>query len=152
MSAGGVSTAAEFVADHEIGYAAVQMGTRFIATPECKASDAYKAAIIESDENDVVLTERLTGVPVSVINNDYIRRLGTKAGPVARWMLRGHKTKHWMRTWYGLNSIRQLKAGLMKSDGAAEYWQAGKSVESHTVQSASPRWRPGWRTCAGVGD
>ena len=110
VSAGGVGTPKEFVDDIAIGYAAVQMGTRFIASTECKTSPAYKQAIIDSDESDIVLTERLTGVPVSVIKNAYIERLGTKAGPFARWMLRGHKTKHWMRTWYGLNSIRRLKA------------------------------------------
>ena len=137
VSAGGVGTASEFVEDLAIGYAAVQMGTRFIATTECRASEAYKQAIVHAEEPDIVLTERLTGVPVSVINNDYIRRLGTRAGPFARWMLRGHKTKHWMRTWYGLNSLRRLKAGLMKADGAGEYWQAGKSVAGiHQVMAA----------------
>ena len=76
-------------------------------------------------------------VPVSVIKNAYIERLGIKAGPFARWMLRGHKTKHWMRTWYGLNSIRRLKAGLMKDSGANEYWQAGKSVAGiHEIRPA----------------
>ena len=137
VSAGGVGTPKEFVDDIAIGYAAVQMGTRFIASTECKTSPAYKQAIIDSDESDIVLTERLTGVPVSVIKNAYIERLGTKAGPFARWMLRGHKTKHWMRTWYGLNSIRRLKAGLMKDSGANEYWQAGKSVSGiHEIRPA----------------
>ena len=46
-----------------IGYAGVQMGTRFIATPECRASDGYKQAIVDADEDDIVLTERITGVP-----------------------------------------------------------------------------------------
>jgi nitronate monooxygenase len=128
VSAGGVGTATEFVGELAAGYAAVQIGTRFIATTECSASDAYKQAIVHATESDIVLTERLTGVPVSVINNDYIRHLGTRAGPFARWMLRGHKTKHWMRTWYGLSSLRRLKSGLNKTDGAGEYWQAGKSV------------------------
>ncbi|MFI5309900.1 MAG: NAD(P)H-dependent flavin oxidoreductase [Gemmatimonadales bacterium] len=138
VSAGGVGTAAEFVEQLSIGYAAVQMGTRFIATPECKASNAYKRAIVDAEESDITLTERLTGVPVSVINNDYIRRLGTKAGPIARWMLKGHKTKHWMRTWYGLSSLRRLKAGLNKDSGAGEYWQAGKSVAGiHEVRPAA---------------
>ena len=137
VSAGGVGTSQEFSDDLAIGYAAVQMGTRFIASTECRASEGYKLAIIRADESDIVLTERLTGVPVSVINNDYIRRLGTKAGPMARWMLRGRRTKRWMRTWYGLNSIRRLKAGLMKADGATEYWQAGKSVAGiHDVKPA----------------
>lgn len=138
VSAGGVGSAEEFVADLALGYAAVQMGTRFIATPECRASDAYKRAIVEANEADIVLTERLTGVPVAVINNAYIQRLGTKAGPVARWMLKGHRTKHWMRTWYGLSSIRRLKAGLNKESGASDYWQAGKSVAAiHDIRPAA---------------
>ena len=137
VSAGGVGTAREFVEQLGLGYAAVQLGTRFIATPECRASDAYKRAIVEATEADITLTERLTGVPVSVINNAYVRRLGTKAGPFARWMLRGRRTKHWMRTWYALNAARRLKAGLTKESGADEYWQAGKSVAGiHDVRPA----------------
>ena len=137
VSAGGVGTAREFVDDLAIGYAAVQLGTRFIASTECKASDAYKQAIVSAQESDITLTERLSGIPVAVINNDYIRRLGTKAGPFARWMLRGHKTKHWMRTLYALNSVRRLKAGLSKTSGDGEYWQAGKSVAGiHDVRPA----------------
>jgi NAD(P)H-dependent flavin oxidoreductase YrpB (nitropropane dioxygenase family) len=71
VSAGGVGTASEFVEQLSIGYAAVQLGTRFIATTECTASDAYKRAIVEAEEADITLTERLSGVPVSVINNDF---------------------------------------------------------------------------------
>ncbi len=137
VSAGGVGAATEFIDDLALGYAAVQMGTRFIATTECKASDAYKQAILHANEDDVVLTERLTGVPVAVINNDYIRHLGTKAGPIARWMLKGHRTKRWMRMLYALNSARRLKSGLSKSSGEGEYWQAGKSVASiHDIRPA----------------
>ena len=127
VAAGGVGTAREFVHLMQLGYAAVQLGTRFIATNECKASEAYKKAIIDSDEDDIVLTERLTGVPVAVINNAWIQRTGTRSGPIARWMLRGRKTKHWMRMIYALRGGLRLKAGLMKED-EGEYWQAGKSV------------------------
>ena len=138
ISAGGVGTAREFVEQLAIGYAGVQLGTRFIATPECKASDAYKKAIVDSTEADITLTERLTGVPVSVINNAYIRRIGGKAGPFARWMLKGPRTKKLMRTWFGLNSVWRLKAGLNKENGASEYWQAGKSVAGiHDVRPAA---------------
>ena len=128
VSAGGVGTPEEFARQLRLGYAAVQLGTRFIATAECKASDAYKQAIVAADEDDIVLTERLTGVPVAVIRNAYVERLGTKAGPLARWMLKGRKTKHWMRTWYALNSLRRLKKSLLTDDTSREYWQAGKSV------------------------
>jgi nitronate monooxygenase len=58
----------------DLGYAGVQMGTRFIATTECLAHEDYKQAILDAVPADIVLTERLTGVPVAVINNAYIRR------------------------------------------------------------------------------
>jgi hypothetical protein len=77
------------------------------------------------------------GVPVAVIRNPYVERLGTKAGGFARWMLKGRKTKHWMRTWYALNSVRRLKKSLLTDDTSREYWQAGKSVAGiHEVKPA----------------
>lgn len=137
VSAGGVGTPEEFARHLRMGYAAVQLGTRFIATPECKASDAYKQAIVDADEDDIVLTERLTGVPVAVIRNAYIDKLGTKAGPFARWMLKGRKRKHWMRTWYALNSVRRLKKSLNSAETGTDYWQAGKSVAGiHSIVPA----------------
>jgi nitronate monooxygenase len=111
-----------------MGYAGAQLGTRFIATPECRASDAYKQAVVGSSEEDIVLSERITGVPVAVIRTPYIERMGLRAGPVARWMLRGRKRKHWMRTIYALKSLWQLKRSSLAEIGAPEYWQAGKSV------------------------
>lgn len=137
VSAGGVGDAQEFTRQLRIGYAAVQLGTRFIATPECKASDAYKQAIVDADADDIVMTERLTGVPVAVIRNAYIDRLGTTAGWFARWMLKGRKTKHWMRTWYALNSVRRLKKSLHSSNLSTDYWQAGRSVAGvHALKPA----------------
>lgn len=128
VCAGGVSDGPSFRAALAIGYVGVQMGTRFIATTECSAHPDYKAAIVNAKPSDIVLTERLTGVPVAVIRNEYVERTGTKAGPIARWMLRGRKTKHWMRTIYALTSLRKLKHSLHKAAGRDDYWQAGKSV------------------------
>ena len=128
ICAGGVGTAEEFSAALRLGYAGVQMGTRFIATTECKASEAYKAAIVRAREDDIVLTERITGVPVAVIRTPYIDRLGLRAGPVARWLLRGRRTKHWMRTVYALKSLWQLKRASLDETGRRDYWQAGRSV------------------------
>jgi len=138
VAAGGVGTPQEFARDIALGYAAVQMGTRFIATVECTASTAYKQAIVAADEADIVLTERLTGVPVAVIRNAYVERLGTRAGPFARWMLRGRKRKHWMRTLYTLNSVRRLRKSLSSADTSTDYWQAGKSVGGiHSIEPAA---------------
>lgn len=134
VCAGGVGDERDFVRMLRLGYDGCQLGTRFIATTECAASDAYKAAIVAAGETDIVLSERLTGVPVAVIDTPVIRRMGTRAGPVARWMLRGRRTKHWMRTIYALKSLWQLKRSLR---GDEEYWQAGRSVSGiHGVEPA----------------
>jgi nitronate monooxygenase len=129
VCAGGIGDAEDFVRALEMGYAAVQMGTRFIATTECTAHADYKRAIVEAHADDVVLTERITGVPVAVIRTPYIEKTGTRAGPLARWMLKGRKTKHWMRTIYALQSLWKLKRSSVRSFSYRDYLQAGKSVE-----------------------
>ena len=128
VCAGGVGHGEEFVAALRMGYAGVQMGTRFIATHECSASAEYKQTIVDAQEEDIVHSERLTGVPVAVINTPSVRRLGLRAGPLARWMLRGRRTKHWMRTIYALKSLWQLRRSLHAKSARGDYWQAGKSV------------------------
>jgi nitronate monooxygenase len=130
VCAGGIGSPDDFVGALRMGYAAVQMGTRFIATPECRAHPRYKQAILDAQESDIVLTDRLTGVAVSVIETPYVRRIGTRSGWIARRMLRNRRTKHLIRAIYALRSLWQLKRGLVRGDESADYWQAGKSVAS----------------------
>lgn len=137
VCAGGIGTPEEFAAALRMGYAGVQMGTRFIATTECRTSDAYKQAIIDAKEEDIVLSERITGVPVAVINTPYIQKMGLKAGPIAKWMLRGRRTKKWMRSAYALKSLWQLKRSSLDTTASRDYWQAGKSVDGiHSIEPA----------------
>ncbi|HSB54010.1 MAG TPA: nitronate monooxygenase [Gemmatimonadales bacterium] len=128
VCAGGIGDPAGFRAALDLGYAGAQLGTRFIATTECRASEAYKRAIVAAGEDDIVLSERITGVPVAVIRTPYIDRMGLRAGPIARWMLRHRRTKHLMRTIYALRSLWQLKRASLDESGEKDYWQAGKSA------------------------
>ena len=128
VCAGGVGESRDFWQALEQGYVACQLGTRFIASQECRASQAYKQAIIDASEDDIVLSERVTGIPVSVINTEYIKRSGTRMSSLARKMLAGKHTKHWMRLFYGLKSIWQLKRSSLDESGESDYWQAGKSA------------------------
>lgn len=134
LCAGGIGDPKGFLDALRIGYAGAQLGTRFIATPECRASAAYKDAIIRAGERDIVLTERISGIPVAVIRTPYIERLGLRAGPLARRLLRGRRTKRLMRTLYGLRSLWQLKRALLSE--RREFWQAGCSVEA--IRSIEP--------------
>jgi len=128
VCAGGIGTPDEFAAVLSMGYAGAQLGTRFIATTECTAHADYKQAIISAGEQDIVLSEKISGIPVSVINTPYIESVGTRAGAFAKWMLRGRKTKHWMRTFYSLQSIWKLKRASLQGMEYKDIFQAGKSV------------------------
>lgn len=137
VCAGGIGRADEFVDALRLGYAGAQLGTRFIATTECTAAQPYKQAIVDADENDIVLTERVSGVPLAVIRTPYVERLGTKAGPLARWMLRGRRRKKLMRTIYALRSMYRLKHASLDESGRQDFWQAGRSVAGiHDVEPA----------------
>ncbi len=131
ICAGGVGTESDFVEALEMGYDGVQMGTRFIATPDCRASAEYKAAIVDSGAGDIVRTERLTGVPLAVIRTPYIEAMGTTVGSITRSLLRWRSTKHWVRSWFALKSLRKLKRSSQDpgdARGSREYWQAGQSL------------------------
>ena len=136
ISAGGIGTADDFVKALRLGYAGVQMGTRFIATDECAVHPDYKRAIIAAREEDIVLTEKLTGVPVAVIRTPFIEKTGTAAGPVARLLLKGNRTKRWMRTFYALQAGWQLKRASLEGTSYRDFFQAGKSVAG--IDSVEP--------------
>jgi nitronate monooxygenase len=128
ICAGGVGDAEGFVDALRAGYDGVQLGTRFIASLECDVHDDYKQSILRAGERDIVLTEKISGVPVSVIRTPYIDKIGTRAGPIARWMLRGPYRKRVMRAIYGLMSIYQLRQASLRGMDYRDYFLAGKSV------------------------
>jgi nitronate monooxygenase len=126
VCAGGVATPGDFVEALRMGYAGVQMGTRLIATPECSAPADYKEAIVRAGASDVVWSERITGVPVAVLDTPRVRAMGLEAGLFTRWMLRGRRRKHWMRTYFTLRAALLLRRSMRGAEDGI--WQAGRSV------------------------
>ncbi len=128
VCAGGIGDAPAFVQALEMGYVGVQAGTRFIATDECASPEEYKRAVVEAEEKDIVLTSRITAVPVAVINNERVRREGTEVGWIAQRLLENRHTKHWVRAAYSLRSLVGLKRSAGRRMSHRDYFQAGKSV------------------------
>lgn len=138
ICAGGIGSEKSFNQALSMGYSGVQMGTRFIASNECHAHMDYKQAIVKAKEEDIVLTEKLTGVPVAIINTPTVQKVGTKASGLAKYMLKHPKFKHWIRLFYSLKSFYFLKHASLKGFSYQDFWQAGKSVdEIHEIESAS---------------
>ena len=137
VCAGGIGNETQYVEAMNLGYDACQLGTRFIATKECSSSVVYKEAIVKADADDIVLSEKITGVPVSIINTAYIKSQGTKPGAIAAWLLKHPKGKHWMRMIYTIRAAFQLRKSSYDEDAKKEFWQAGKSVSGiHKIEPA----------------
>jgi len=138
ICAGGVGGEVELRRALELGYDGVQMGTRFIATTECSTPEDYKAAIVDAGEEDITWTNRLTGVPISVIRSPGFKQENS-------WLMRrllGSRFKHTARMMLNANSFIRLRTlARSKSKDTAKkkrFYSAGKSVESvNGVESAT---------------
>ena len=129
VCAGGVGDPARYRQMIDLGYAAVQAGTRFIATEECTAHEDYKQAIVRARPEDIALTDKISGVDCAIIKTPMVERVGLRAGPIARRLLRNERTKRLMRAVYSVQSLWQLRQASRHGASFKDYWQAGKSVE-----------------------
>jgi enoyl-[acyl-carrier protein] reductase II len=73
IAAGGIADGRGFLAALSLGAKGVQIGTRFIASVECQASENYKQMIIKAKDRDTVVTGLSTGHPVRIIRNKLAR-------------------------------------------------------------------------------
>ena len=135
ISAGGVSNGKQMKQMMDLGACGISMGSPFIATDEAKVSDAYKQAIVDYGAKDIVLTEKLSGSPCTVINTPYVQKVGTKRNFLETLLSKNKKLKKFIKmlTWY-----KGTKA-LERSAFSTTYetvWCAGPSIEG--VKSIRP--------------
>src|SRR5262245_20030669 len=72
VASGGVADGAGIAAVLALGADAVQLGTRFIATPEASVHDNYKKAVLAADVGDTTLVGR-GGLPIRQLKNAFSR-------------------------------------------------------------------------------
>jgi len=58
-----------------LGLAGVQISTRFVATEECDAADAYKDAYVAAKKEDIVIIKSPVGMPGRALNNAFVKRI-----------------------------------------------------------------------------
>ncbi|MET6999942.1 NAD(P)H-dependent flavin oxidoreductase [Chitinophaga defluvii] len=70
IAAGGISSGKAMVAAFALGASGVQIGSRFVATPEASSHDHFKQAVVQAQEGDTMLSlKKLT--PVRLIKNHF---------------------------------------------------------------------------------
>jgi nitronate monooxygenase len=106
IAAGGIANGEGLLSAMALGACAASIGTRFIASKEAEVSDEYKNGIVNSEMDDIVLTEKISGTPCTIINT---------------------RTKKYFKMlvqWKGMKSLsKSILPGSYET-----LWCAGKSV------------------------
>jgi NAD(P)H-dependent flavin oxidoreductase YrpB (nitropropane dioxygenase family) len=79
IAAGGIFDGEDIARFIDLGCAGVQMGTRFVATFECDASEQFKQAYLQSSQKDVVIIKSPVGMLGRALNNKFVERMGTNS-------------------------------------------------------------------------
>jgi enoyl-[acyl-carrier protein] reductase II len=74
IAAGGIATGSQMLAAFALGADAVQVGSRFVCTPEASSHIHFKEAIIAAQEGDTKLSMKKL-VPVRLLKNDFAHKI-----------------------------------------------------------------------------
>ena len=117
---GAMSTGADILAAQALGADLAYMGTRFIATAEANASDAYKRMIVDSGPEDIVYTPVVSGIAAN-----FLRASLERSGLDLDNSGAGHKKQAGF-------------AGEAEARAWKDIWSAGHSVSGiHDVDTAA---------------
>ncbi len=130
ISAGGVGTKSDL--DEMLSYGAdgVSVGSPFIASLEAGVTAEYKQACVDYGAKDIVMTQRISGTPCTVINTPYVQKIGTKESWLESVLNKNNKLKKWVK-------MIRFSIGMKATEKAAKQatyktvWVAGPSIE-HT--------------------
>ena len=130
ISAGGVGCKADLETMLRYGAVGVSVGSPFIASIESGVSQEYKQACVDYSANDIVMTERISGTPCTVINTPYVQKVGTKQTQLETLLNKNKTLKKWVK-------MIRFYIGMKATEKAATQvtyktvWVAGPTIE-HT--------------------
>ena len=75
IAAGGISSGKDILHFIEMGASGVQMGTLFVTTNECDASDTFKNVFINAKKEDIKIIQSPVGMPGRALRNSFIERV-----------------------------------------------------------------------------
>ena len=128
ISAGGVGTGQGLLDMLELGACGISMGSPFIASEESPVTTAYKDACVEYGKEDIVMTDRLSGTPCTVINTPYVQETDTRQSWLESLLNKNRTLKKYakMLTFYkGMKSLEKAAFGATYKT----MWCAGPSIE-----------------------
>ncbi|MEG0647507.1 MAG: nitronate monooxygenase [Bacteroides sp.] len=75
IAAGGIYTGEDIYRMMQLGASGVQLGTRFVTTLECDASEAFKESYINAEEKDIEIIKSPVGMPGRAIHCNFLEKV-----------------------------------------------------------------------------
>ena len=135
ISAGGVALGRDLCQAMEWGAAAASVGTIFIACDEADISQEYKQAVVDYGAKDIVLTTKMSGSALTVINTPYVQAIGTEATFWEKLMNNNKPLKKYIKMFIALRGMRKVEKAA-KEATYKTVWCAGPAIEH--VDSIKP--------------
>ncbi|MAS52925.1 MAG: 2-nitropropane dioxygenase [Flavobacteriales bacterium] len=128
ISAGGVTTKEDVDKALNLGACGVSVGTIFLAAEEAPISDEYKQALIDYGEKDIVLSTKISGSHLTVINTPYVQKIGTKASWLEKLMKKNKWLKKYIKLFIALRGMNMIRKSAFKATYNT-VWCAGPAIE-----------------------
>jgi nitronate monooxygenase len=104
IAAGCISDGRQVVASLSLGAQLCYLGTRFIASTECGAADAYKQMVVDAGPEDVVYTDKVSGIHANFLKATVPENFSADRSPEG--------AKRWKDIWsagQGVGLIHDVK-------------------------------------------
>jgi len=108
IAAGCISDGRQVVASLALGAELCYLGTRFIASTECGAVDAYKQRVVAATPDDLVYTDAVSGTPANFFADTIPKGMTPEASPEG--------AKRWKDIWSAGQGVAQIHAVQSISD------------------------------------
>ena len=102
IAAGSIGTGAQVVASLALGAELCYLGTRFIASKECGATDQYKQLVVSSSPEDIVYTDKVSGVSANFFKSTVPENFSADRSPEG--------AKRWRDIWSAGHGVAQIHA------------------------------------------
>jgi len=137
VAAGGIATGRSMFAMEVLGASGVSVGTRFIASQEAGVNDAYKNAIVDSGMDDIVMTEKISGTPCSIIDTPYAKKIGYKQNWLEKLMNKNRTVRKYFKMLVQLKGMKKLESSVQQGSYKT-LWCAGQSSEMiHDIKTTA---------------
>jgi nitronate monooxygenase len=128
LAAGGISHGSSLLSVLTAGADAGYIGTRFIASTEASITEEYKNEVVKAHMENIVMTDRISGTPCTIINTPYAQKIGLQQNGFERYMSRNPRTKKYFKMLVAKRGMEWLEEAV-RPGNYHKLWCAGKSVE-----------------------